>query len=127
MRCLGRLLLLTGLLAPRVSAAHGLWGHIHVTGWAVENMEPGPLRDFLTEDPAVFNALLMGSMFADTGYRPGAPAAARAYSEHSHWEPFVEDYVQWVRANDPPPWNDLASKKRVAFLLVPSRAAGRTL
>ncbi len=117
MRCIGPLLLLSVLLVPRVSAAHGLWGHIHVTGWAVENMGPGPLRDFLTEEPAVFNALLMGAMFADTGYRPGAPPAARAYSEHSHWEPFVEDFVQWVRDNDPPPWNNLESKKRVAFLL----------
>lgn len=117
MRCPGLLLLVASLMLPRVSRAHGLWGHIHVTAWAVENMEPGPLKAFLTEDPAVFNALLMGAMFADTGYRPGAPAAARAYSEHSHWEPFVEDYVQWMRDNDPPPWDTIESKKRVAFLL----------
>lgn len=103
-------------LAAQPAHAHGLWGHVHVTGWAVENLPPGELRSFLLDEPEVFNALLFGAVFADTGYALDDPAA-RAYSEHAHWEPFVEDFATWVRANDPPPWNDLASRKRVAFLL----------
>lgn len=107
---------LTWLLVPGTASAHGLWGHIHVTGWAVENMEQGELRQFLLDDPEVFNALLFGAVFTDTGYAIDDPAS-RAYSEHAHWEPFIEDFVEWIRVNDPPPWDDLESRKRVAFLL----------
>lgn len=103
------------VLAALPADAHGLWGHIHVTGWAVENMPDDDLREFLLE-PEVFNALLFGAAFTDTGYARD-DAASRAYGEHTHWEPFVEDYVEWIRANDPPPWTSLESKRRVAFLL----------
>lgn len=103
------------LLALSPAHAHGLWGHLHVTGWAVENMPDDELRRFLLE-PEVFNALLFGAVFTDTGYSLDDPAA-RAYAEHTHWEPFIEDYVAWIAANDPPPWDDLESRKRVAFLM----------
>jgi len=108
--------LLIGLaLASPVADAHGIWGHVHVTGWSVENMPDDELRAFLLE-PEVFNALLFGAVFTDTGYAlPGD--ANRAYSEHTHWEPFVDDYVEWIRVNDPPPWTSMESKKRVAFLM----------
>lgn len=106
---------LLGSLSPGAASAHGLWGHIHVTGWAVENMPDDALRRFLLE-PEVFNALLFGAVFTDTGYARDEPAA-RAYAEHTHWEPFIEDYVEWILENDPPPWDSLASRKRVAFLL----------
>ncbi|MFT4979739.1 MAG: hypothetical protein ACI8S6_005651, partial [Myxococcota bacterium] len=78
-------MLLLGLLLQGTVSAHGLWGHIHVTGWAVENMPDDELRAFLLE-PEVFNALLSGAMFTDTGYALD-DGAARAYSEHTHWEP----------------------------------------
>lgn len=104
-----------GLLLAAPAHAHGLWGHIHVTGWAVENMPDDELRAFLLE-PEVFNALLFGATFTDTGYAIDDPAS-RAYAEHTHWEPFVEDYVTWIRENDPPPWTSLESRKRVAFLM----------
>lgn len=109
------LCLLLGLLLPLPAAAHGLWGHVHVTGWAVENMPDDELRQFLLE-PEVFNALIFGATFTDTGYSV-SDAASRAYSEHTHWEPFIEDYIQWIRENDPPPWTSSESKRRVAFLL----------
>ncbi len=95
--------------------AHGLWGHIHVTGWAVENMPDDELRAFLLE-PEVFNALLFGATFTDTGYAMDVEAS-RAYAEHTHWEPFIQDYVEWMRVNDPPPWTTTESKQRVAFLM----------
>lgn len=103
------------LLTPAPAGAHGLWGHIHVTGWAVENMPDDELRAFLME-PEVFNALVFGATFTDTGYAV-QESASRAYSEHTHWEPFIQDYVEWIRVNDPPPWTTIESKKRVAFLL----------
>ena len=114
---------LVGLVAvvavPGVAVGHGIWAHIHVTGWAVENLEPGELRDFFS-DEEVFNAALFGAAFTDSGYWPqGGPdhAAQRAYSEHTHWEPFIHDFVAWIRANDPPPWTSAASQQRVAFLM----------
>ena len=103
-------------LLPVNAAAHGIWGHVHVTGWAVENMADDELRQFLLDDPEVFNALLFGAVFTDTGYSRDE-AASRAYSEHAHWEPFIQDYIDWIRLNDPPPWTSGASKKRVAFLM----------
>ena len=104
------------LLLSAPAAAHGLWGHIQVTGWAVENMPDDELRAFLLDDPEVFNALLFGATFTDTGYADSS-AASRAYSEHTHWEPFIEDFITWIEVNDPPPWDNIESRKRVAFLL----------
>jgi len=108
-------LAIASLVLATPAQGHGIWGHVHVTGWAVENMPDDDLRAFLLE-PEVFNALLFGAAFTDSGYAsPGD--ANRAYSEHTHWEPFVEDYIAWIRANDPPPWTTLESRKRVAFLM----------
>lgn len=105
-----------GAMLASPAAAHGLWGHVHVTGWAVENMPDDDLRAFLYDDPEVFNALLFGAVFTDTGYSRDVPGS-RAYAEHTHWEPFIHDFVTWILENDPPPWTTLESKKRVAFLL----------
>ena len=113
LRSLAAVMMLGSMGQPAL--AHGIWGHVHVTGWAVENMPDDELRQFLLE-PEVFNALLFGAVFTDTGYARDDPAS-RAYSEHTHWEPFIEDFVEWIRVNDPPPWNTVESRKRVAFLM----------
>ena len=79
----------------------------------------GEVRDFFSE-PEVMNAALFGAAFTDSGYWPlsgGMGEIARAYSEHTHWEPFIHDVVTWIRANDPPPWTSLESKKRAAFFI----------
>ncbi len=114
------LLATTSTLAiPRQVDAHGVWGHVHVTGWAIENLPPGELRDFFQE-PEVFNAAIFGAAFTDSGYavRTGPfQSRARAYSEHTHWEPFIEDFIEWIRENDPPPWDTPESRRRVAFLM----------
>jgi len=102
------------------ASAHGVWGHIHVTGWAIEELSPGELHDFFA-DPEVFNAALFGAAYTDSGYSQQAGGAlydaAHAYSEHTHWEPYIQDFVTWIRENDPPPWTTQESKKRVAFML----------
>lgn len=103
-----------GALASR-AAGHGLHGHIHVTGWAIENLPPGELRDFFA-DPEVFAAALAGAMFPDTGYAVGNPAA-REYAEYSHWEPFVERFVQHLRHTYGPTYETREERLLVAFLL----------
>jgi hypothetical protein len=110
-----RILPLLAVLLSADAEAHGLWGHIHVTGWAVENMPDDELRAFLLE-PEVFNALLFGATFTDSGYA-GDTDASRAYAEYTHWEPFIQEFITWIQVNDPPPWDSLESRKRVAFLM----------
>lgn len=108
------------LLHAGGAQAHGIWGHVHVTGWAIENLPEGELRDFF-DDPEVFNAALYGAAFTDSGYWPQGdgdfPQRARAYGEHTHWEPFVESYITWMQQNDPAPYSSQESRLRVAFLM----------
>ncbi|MGM0575305.1 MAG: hypothetical protein ACQEXJ_06205 [Myxococcota bacterium] len=107
------------LVGASNAGAHGIQGHVHVTGWAIENLPPSDLRDFFS-DPEVMNAALFGAAFTDSGYWPqGGELAdkAHAYGEHTHWEPFVQDFVAWILEHDPPPWTSLESRKRVAFLM----------
>ena len=107
------------LVATSPAMAHGIHAHIHVTGWAIEALPDGELRDFFSE-PEVMNAALFGAAFTDSGYWPlsgGMGEIARAYSEHTHWEPFIQDVVTWIRENDPPPWTSLESRKRAAFFM----------
>ena len=103
---------------PRDSFAHGGLGHIQVTAWAVENLPQGDLREFLAQ-PDIFDAILFGAAYPDIGYYPGlqSPELHRTYGEYSHWTPFISQFVSWIKANDPPPWTSLESRKRVAFLL----------
>lgn len=122
-RSLFRPALLAGLALgtfamPSAVSSHGIMGHMHVTGWAIENLPPGELRDMLN-DPEVMNAAIFGSAYTDSGYFPkgSVESQARAYGEHTHWEPFIQDFVTWIRVNDPPPWTSLESKKRFAFML----------
>ncbi|MFT6396641.1 MAG: hypothetical protein ACJAYU_001384, partial [Bradymonadia bacterium] len=113
------LLTLCCVLAPSTASAHGIWGHIHVTGWAIENLPPGELRDFF-EEPEVLNAALFGAAFTDSGYFPQSgelSQRSRAYSEHTHWEPFIESFIVWIIENDPPPWDTVESRMRVGFMI----------
>ena len=119
MRTLQRLISLSLLTLTVPASAHGIHGHIHVTGWSIENQPAGDLRAFFME-PEVMNAALFGAAFTDSGYWPLSGEMgpiARAYSEHTHWEPFIADVVTWIRANDPPPWSSLESRKRAAFFM----------
>ncbi len=109
--------LLLGLLvlAPRLLQAHGLHGHVHVTGWAIENLPPGELKEMFA-DPDVFRAALSGAMFPDTGYATDQ-AGSRDYAEAAHWEPFIERFIQRVRSTYGPSYETKEEKMLVAFLL----------
>jgi hypothetical protein len=102
-------------VVPRAGWAHGLHGHVHVTGWAIENLPAGELRDFFA-DPDLFRAALSGAMFPDTGYALDKPAA-REYGEYSHWEPFIERFIQHVRSTHGPTYDTKEEKLLIAFLL----------
>jgi len=115
-----RLVVALGLLglavsAPRGVLAHGLHGHVHVTGWAIENLPEGDLRSMF-EDPDIFHAALSGAMFPDTGYALDRPGA-RDYGESAHWEPFIEPFIQLVRNKYGPTYETKEEKMLVAFLL----------
>lgn len=101
-------------VAPPV-LGHGLHGHVHVTGWAIENLPPGELKTMFA-DPDVVKAALSGAMFPDTGYALDRPGA-RDYGEYAHWEPFIERFIQRVRENHGPTYDTKEEHLLVAFLL----------
>lgn len=109
---------LAALTHPTKADAHGIMGHMHVTGWAIENLPPGELKELLME-PEVMNAALFGAAYTDSGYWPkgSIESQTRAYGEHTHWEPFIQDFITWIRVNDPPPWTSMESKKRFGFMI----------
>jgi hypothetical protein len=54
------LVALCSALSPARAHAHGHIGHVHVTGWAIDSLPPGELRDFFAA-PEVRAAALMGA------------------------------------------------------------------
>lgn len=104
---------------PSPARAHGLYGHVHVTGWAIDHLPPGELRDMLA-DPEVRAAALMGAAFPDTGYAvidEELQPRARIYGETAHWEPFVQSFVEHVRERYAPPYDTHEEHLVIAFLL----------
>lgn len=104
------ILLALTVLVPSVARANGITAHAHISDLAVRELPPGELRDLL-ESPDVLQALRSGSVFPDSGY-----AASHAYGELAHWEPFTNEYLEWIVTNHPPPWDELTDRQRVAFL-----------
>jgi hypothetical protein len=99
------------LLAPLSSAGHGINGHVHVTGWAIERLPPGPARDFFA-DESVRDAAMIGAAFPDSGY-----AVNDHYGELAHWPPFVNAYVEWFRENIAPPFDTVEKRRHAAFVI----------
>lgn len=90
--------------------ANGITAHAHMSDLAVDELPAGDLRDLLSS-PDVLQALHSGSVFPDSGY-----AIDHAYGELAHWEPFTNEYLEWIVANHPPPWTELEDRQRIAFL-----------
>ena len=44
--------MVVGWLSVTDARAHGIWCHVHVTGWAIENLPAGELKTFF-DDPEV--------------------------------------------------------------------------
>jgi hypothetical protein len=105
-------LVLTASVGPaHLASAHGIQGHVHVTGWAIETLPEGELKTFFA-DPAVKNAALVGAFFPDSGY-----AIGDGYGEIAHWEPFVDAHIDWVRTHLGPPFESEEARLHAAFLM----------
>lgn len=92
---------------PAVALAHGINGHVHVTGWAIDALPPGPLKALLA-DPVVRDTALIAAAFPDSGY-----AIGDGYGELAHWEPFVDACVRRLQ----PPFETLEAQREAAFVL----------
>jgi hypothetical protein len=103
----------TALLAalPTLADAHGINGHVHVTGWAVESLPPGELHTFFA-DAALRDTAQIGAAFPDSGYAIGDP-----YGEMAHWEPFINAYVEWIIATFGPTYETEEARRHIAFMM----------
>lgn len=93
------------------AGAHGINGHVHVTGWAIERLPPGEIADFFA-DPELFDAALFGASFPDSGYAAGDP-----YGEMAHWPPFLEAYLRHLVAEIGPPFDTQEKRRQAAFVI----------
>ncbi len=104
------LLCLLAVLLPSTVLANGNFSHLWVATDALNYLEEGELRDFMTR-PELRDILRNGAMFPDGGY-----AVGDGYGEISHWEPLHLAYLEWIRENYQPPWSDEAAQ-HIAFLM----------
>lgn len=93
------------------AAAHGINGHVHVTGWAIERLPPGEVADFFA-DPALFEVALFAASFPDSGYAIDDP-----YGEMAHWPPFLEAYLRHILAESAPPFDTAEKRRQAAFAI----------
>ena len=80
--------------------ANGQSTHLWITEHALTHLPEGELKGLLTRAdlrPMLDN----GTMFPDGGY-----AIFDDYGEIAHWEDFQDDYLEWIIANEPPPFRD---------------------
>lgn len=93
------------------AAAHGINGHVHVTGWAMERLPPGEVADFFA-DPELFEVALFAASFPDSGYAIDDP-----YGEMAHWPPFLEAFLRHIAAEGGPPFDTPEKRRRAAFAI----------
>lgn len=96
-----------GRAAP--ASAEGMQGHMFVTEEAAKLVKTPALKALLERER---DGYLVGSIFPDSGYW-----AMHEYGEESHWEPFVEAYLQWIRAHYAPPFTEPEAARHVAVLM----------
>lgn len=81
-------ILLCLLTAPAM--ANGQTTHLWISQQAVSHVETPELVALLTAESG---QLALGTMFPDGGY-----AIDHAYAETAHWEPFQDEFRQWIRS-----------------------------
>lgn len=67
---------------------NGQTTHLWISDTAITHLEDSALQDLLR---AHSDHLRMGTMFPDGGY-----AVGHEYGEHAHWEPFQDQYRDWI-------------------------------
>ena len=97
--------------APRLAAGNGGNSHTWITFHAIEHLPDGELKRLLTRDEMRM-MLVNGAVFPDGGY-----IVDDDYGEMSHWEPFVEAYIRWIRDNHDHPFTRGEASEHVAFLM----------
>lgn len=100
-----------GLLDAGPAWSHGINGHVHVTGWAIERLPPGELAAFF-DDPALVEVAQFAASFPDSGYAIDDP-----YGEMAHWPPFLEAHLSYLRAEVGPPFETDEARRHAAFVL----------
>lgn len=102
---------LLSLFSIGESAAHGINGHVHVTGWAVESLPDGDLRSFFASS-RLRDIAQIGASFPDSGY-----AIGDGYGEIAHWEPFIQGYLSWLIERHGPDFASDEAQAHLAFLM----------
>lgn len=94
------------LCAARANAAGGVV-HIFMSERAIDHVQNEELKSLIAEQR---NVLLWASWYPDSGY-PGG----NEYGEHSHWSPFLNGYLEYIRDEIGPEHSDY--RMLVAHLL----------
>lgn len=84
-------------LLAGVALACGQTTHVWTVLHAVGHLPAGPLKDRLSA-PDARRALISGAMFPDGGY---SPVVQHPFGEASHWEPFQDHYLDFVKSKHP--------------------------
>lgn len=92
--------------------ANSMVTHIWVAEQSIERIEPGPLRDIVS-DPVLRSVIQNGAFYPDSGY-----AVRHPYGEWAHWESWIEPYLQWIRRQwRAERYQSHDARRHVAFLL----------
>jgi hypothetical protein len=84
---------------------------MYIAELAVQELPEGELRAILS-DPELLAVVQSGAFYPDTGY-----AVDDAYGEWSHWEPFLEAYLDVLRARHGAELGTAEARRAVAFLM----------
>jgi len=96
------------MVGSPTAQANGQTTHLWISDTAITHIETPELRDLVLEHRG---HLRMGTMFPDGGY-----AVGHEYGEHAHWEPFQDQYRDWIVAQFDDPIG-VEAAPHVAFYL----------
>lgn len=88
--CAFMLMMLPVVLSVDESQASGMGIHIYMADMSIQSVENDEVREILKSN---WTAYRNGAIFPDSGYAVGHP-----YGEYAHWDGFVIDYFDEVKA-----------------------------
>ena len=97
------------LLLSTLALGNGLTTHVTISEMAIPNLPDGELA-YLLGDPDLWFYLQNGTQFPDGGYAMG-----EAYSETSHWEPFQDLYLDWIKQTYAGDYGSEEARRHVAY------------
>jgi hypothetical protein len=98
-------------LTPREASACAMHCHMYMCEQAANELPEGELKSLMTK-PEYRDVIFNGSYLPDAGY-----GAGDAFGEWSHWEPFGEFYIDWIRDNIGGPYSSGKGAERAVFAL----------